>query len=70
MPKATIRYGASLTVPNPRIPYSNVKPTLELEVDLDDAADRDKAFADIREWVHAGLGTAVDELDKILESRS
>lgn len=68
MSKVTIRYGASLTVPNASIPYSNVKPTLELELEVD-PVDRDEAFAQLRQWVHDGLAIAVDELDRILEAR-
>ena len=61
----TIRYGASLTVPHPIIPYANVKPTLEIEVQCE-LEHRDTGLANIKAWVHASLEQSVKELSALV----
>lgn len=62
----TVRYGASLTLPHPTVPYANVKPTLELEVQCDEA-DRDEVLAKLKQFVHLALGEAAAELHSLVK---
>lgn len=62
-----IRYGASMTVPHPTIPYANVKPTLEVEMECDD--DKEVVLARLKDFVHQSLHEAVIELQNVVANR-
>lgn len=66
MSRVVVTYGASVTAPHPNVSFANAKPTLEISAECDEA-ERDKVFAQLKDWVHAGLNMAVRDLYRVVE---
>ena len=61
----TIRVGASMTVPSKTVPFANVKPSVEIEVELSEGEDKDAVIVQLQHWCREAISDAIPPLESL-----